>query len=145
MEAVFCVRGVEQIYCGWSPDKGPRHCHNRIRISCSHFHTVWFKDVLYIATDADTTDAVTKHPSSSQQQSSERSLQSQLRWLHLDLLVLFPELSALPFSLRVWLVQNESHVNDRLCATKNDLIFTLLVLFMLTGIAPQHRDLFILQ
>lgn len=35
--------GVEQIYCGWSPHKGPRHCHNRARISCRRFRTVWFQ------------------------------------------------------------------------------------------------------
>lgn len=41
--SLLCRGGVEQIYCGWSPHKGPRRCHNRARISCRRVRTVWFQ------------------------------------------------------------------------------------------------------
>ncbi|KAM3608148.1 uncharacterized protein V6R79_020089 [Siganus canaliculatus] len=50
MGAVLCARGVEQIYCGRSRYKGPCHCHNRTRISCSHVHTVRFNATVLMHT-----------------------------------------------------------------------------------------------
>lgn len=58
----FVWGGVEQIYCGWSPHKRPRRCHNRTRISCCRFHTVWFKCLLHMTTDADTTSVLALRP-----------------------------------------------------------------------------------
>lgn len=68
MEAILCVRGVGQIYYGWSPYKGPHQCDNRPRMSCTHFHTMRlerFGGGLPTLTAADTTSVVSEHPSAS--------------------------------------------------------------------------------